>query len=174
MSLRWLWLHHRTRHSISRRVHFSTGINECHAPCVRRGHIWRIGANSDGTALTRTRVFKMLQSDSRTVIKQLGKIDHHLCLIMMVVQTKGSACTSGCTRLPTHTRAAVIAWMIHVLSRLQLHEKAAWWCYPQRGRGRGRGRGEGKKKNLTEDLRGLRSHWGKMSRTLCSKKRRDL
>lgn len=49
------------------------------------------------------------------------------------------------TRLPRHTRAAVIAWMIHVLSRLQLHEKTAWWCYPQMG-GRGRGGGEGKKK----------------------------
>lgn len=29
-----------------------------------------------------------------------------------------------------HTRAA---WMIHVLSRLQLREKASWWCYPQMG-----------------------------------------
>lgn len=51
------------------------------------------------------------------------------------------------TRLPTHTRAAVIAWMIHVLSRLQLYEKTAWWCYPQMGGGGGRGGGEGKKKS---------------------------
>lgn len=134
------------------------------------------------TALTRRRAFWNASVGIKQSLNNWETISHHLCLIMMVVTTKGCACARAVarasTRLPTHARSCYcMNDSCSVTAPAPWKSRLMMLSTDRGGEGERRGRREKekkKKKNLTEDLRELRSHWGKMSRTLCSKKRRDL